>query len=229
MNGSMPSSLMAAFDRQVEQHVRIGAHGEPAVARDFVFQLTRAPAGVADGDQHALRTGAVGDGFEHVDRGGEGDVGGNLQGRGIAAGRRMQYEAAVVLHRAAEHDRLVHHAVAQPVGDFQVDPIEQHLHRHVGGLVDDDAEHALVVVLANIDDGAAEDRIVHRRHRDQEMIGQVQGRRRDGRLVQTARAFLGHTGHDKRLADLTFLHAHYSLLAHSLCSECRKPLAHCAV
>jgi hypothetical protein len=78
--------------------------------------------------------------------------------------------AAVVLHRAAEHDRLGPDAGAQAFGHFQVDAVEQHVHGHVGGLVDDHAEHALFVVFANIDDCPAKDRVAHLRHRDEEMV-----------------------------------------------------------
>jgi len=57
---------------------------------------------------------------------------------------------------------------------LQVDAVEQGFHRHVGRLVDDHAQHALVVMLADIDDGAAEDRILDRWHGDQEMVRKVE-------------------------------------------------------
>jgi hypothetical protein len=69
---------------------------------------------------------------------------------------------------------FVDHLGAQAFGHLQVDALEQHLHRHVGRLVDDDPEHAFFVVLADIHHRAAEDRVVHGRHGDEEMIGQIQ-------------------------------------------------------
>jgi hypothetical protein len=84
----------------------------------------------------------------------------------------------------------------QGVHHLEVDAVEQHVHGHVGRLVDDDAEHALVVVFADIHDRAAENRVIHRRHGDQEMISQVQ-LGLDVLNVHQAlgRVFLGHPGH----------------------------------
>jgi hypothetical protein len=107
----------------------------------------------------------------------------------------MQHEAAVVLHGAAEHDRLVDHVGAQGVGDLEVDAVEQHVHGHVGRLVDDDAEHAFVVVFADVHDRAAENRVTHRRHGDQEMICQVQFGLERAWLHQALGRLLGHPGH----------------------------------
>ncbi|MND06308.1 hypothetical protein D3C83_276010 [compost metagenome] len=59
----------------------------------------------------------------------------------------MQHEAAIGLHRAAEVDRRV---LAIAVTHRERQALEQRLQGHVDGAVDDDAERALVVVLADV-------------------------------------------------------------------------------
>ena len=85
----------------------------------------------------------------------------------------MQHEAAIDLHRAAE----MHRAFAQPgVVERDVDLLEQRGQRHVGRLVDDDAERAVLVVLADVGERVRKMRIRHRRHGDQEVMREIGGR-----------------------------------------------------
>jgi hypothetical protein len=118
----------------------------------------------------------------------------------------MQHKAAVVLDRAAKQDGFVDDGFVDVIGQFQVDPLEQRFHGHVGGLVDDHAEHAFVVVLAYVDDRAAEHRVIHRRHGDQEMIRQVQSGRSRAGVAHVLAGFLGKAKHGQRLANLAILH-----------------------
>ena len=59
------------------------------------------------------------------------------------------------------------------VGERNVDLLEQRRQRHVDRLVDDDAERAVLVVLADVRQRMREMRIGHGRHGDQEMVGQI--------------------------------------------------------
>src|SRR5450830_1089127 len=100
----------------------------------------------------------------------------------------MQHETALDLHRTAEHHRAaiqLRHGVRRIVNDFklEIDAIEQDIHGHVGRLVDDDAERAVLIVLAQIHHGASENRVQHRGHCYQKMIGQVELGSQFGGLV----------------------------------------------
>jgi hypothetical protein len=86
----------------------------------------------------------------------------------------VQHEAALRLNRAAVHDR--------PLGQATVREVERELAQHlaerqVARAVDDDAERAFGVVLADVSDGLVEIRIRHRWHRNQEVILQRLHRR----------------------------------------------------
>src|SRR6218665_1216774 len=58
----------------------------------------------------------------------------------------------------------------------QIDLVEHPLERDVGGLVDDQPERAAFAVLAQVNDTARESGIFQTRHRDQEMMRQIDGR-----------------------------------------------------
>ena len=47
--------------REFEKDARIGRHGQPGVLRQLLLQLARAPAGIAQGNQHAVRAVALAD------------------------------------------------------------------------------------------------------------------------------------------------------------------------
>ena len=85
----------------------------------------------------------------------------------------MQHETTIDLHRSA-----VMHARFPKIGIAQrnIDLFEECRQGHVDRLVDDDAERALVVVLANVDQGVGKVRIRHARHGDQEVMGQADPR-----------------------------------------------------
>lgn len=149
---------------------------EPGIRREFLLQLPRTPAGIAQRDQRLLRAVIVGDRLEYVARGGEADLGGHVQRRLPVPAflAPVQDETAIGLHRAAGQHRLV--VVVHEAGNLQVleDIVEAQLERPVH----DDAHRAVLVVLAQIGDAVREDGILHPRHRDQEMVAQphVHGR-----------------------------------------------------
>src|SRR5450830_886196 len=135
----------ALLHRQVEDDGWIGFDGQPAVAAEFFFQLTGAPARTTQADQHLLRPVAVSDCFQHVFGGSQGNAVGHLQSRRELTHRCMQHKTTLDLHRTAEHHRAaiqLGHGVRRIVNDFEleIDAIEQDIHGHVGRLVDDDAE-----------------------------------------------------------------------------------------
>ena len=130
------------------------------------------PAGVAQRNEHARRALAARDGFQHVLRRREPDVVADRERRLPVAERPVQHEAAVDLDRAAE----MHGRVADVgIRERNVDLLEQRRQHHVGRLVDDDAERAVLVVLADERQRVREIGIGHRRHGDQEVVREVGG------------------------------------------------------
>ena len=82
----------------------------------------------------------------------------------------MQDESAIDLNGTAE----VHRRFAQRgVLERNVDLLEQRRERHVDRLVDDNAERAFGIVLANVGERVRKMRIRHRRHCDQKVVGQI--------------------------------------------------------
>ena len=177
----MPRRRIAAgqprFDGRLEQHAGIGRDGEPGVLRDLLLELSRRPAGVAQRHEHVLRALAARDRLEHVLRRREADV--VVDGeRGLpVAERPVQHEPAVDLDGTAEMHR---HAAQLGVRERDVDLLEQRGERHVGRLVDDDAERAFRTVLADVGERVRKMRVRHRRHGDQEMMREIGGSRPDG-------------------------------------------------
>ena len=116
---------------------------------------------------------AAGNGLEHVLRSRETDfiVDGE---RGLpVAERPVQHEAAIDLHGAAE----MHRPLAQlGIGERNIDLLEERGQRHVRRLVDDDAERAVLVVLADVRQRVRKVRVRHRRHGDQEVMREIGGR-----------------------------------------------------
>src|SRR5690606_4872428 len=113
----------------------------------LVLELPGRPAGIAEGHQDLLRPLASADRLEDVLGRGEADMVLHAQGGLPAARRRMQHETAVGLYRAAEISRR---AGVFAVVQRELQALEQGLQRHVDGTVDDQAERALIVVLADV-------------------------------------------------------------------------------
>ena len=86
--------LVAGFDRGVEQQVAGVGDCEPAIALDLLFQLSRAPAAIAQRKQCVGRGVADCHGFEHIERRRQADVFRDLVAVLLPEiVRRMQHEA----------------------------------------------------------------------------------------------------------------------------------------
>src|SRR4051812_34201010 len=85
-----------------EDQFGVGAAMQPAILLQLTFELTRRPAGIAERQDCARGTGAAGDGFQDVERGGEADTLVDRQG-GILDEEvgAVQHEAALGFHRPA--------------------------------------------------------------------------------------------------------------------------------
>src|SRR5271155_952162 len=59
------------FDIAAEDQIGIGVTMQPAIVLDFAFELACGPAGIAQRQDRMLRPGALGDGFQNIDRGGQ--------------------------------------------------------------------------------------------------------------------------------------------------------------
>src|ERR1700738_1157859 len=94
--------LVLGLDIRAEDQFGIGIAIEPAVLLDLVFQLTRRPPRIAEREHRALRTLAMGDGFENIDRRRQADAVVDRQRRVLDEEiSRVQYEAAPGLDRAS--------------------------------------------------------------------------------------------------------------------------------
>ena len=89
-------------------------------------------------------------------------------------GALVQHEAALGLHRSAEVNGLLGQLLAV---QRELDLAKQLAQRDVEGPVDDQAQGAVLRVLAQVDDGAGEVVVVtHARHGDQELVGEIDRR-----------------------------------------------------
>ena len=89
----------------------------------------------------------------------------------------MQHKAALGLHRPALHDGLLHE-VSTAQGHF--DLVEQFLQVDIGGFVDDQPQCATLTVLTQIHHAAGKLHVLQPRHGDEEVVGQIDGRSRQG-------------------------------------------------
>ena len=138
--------------------------------RKLLLELSRGPARVAERDEHVLRPFAAADRLEDVLRRREAEVIADRERRLPVAERPMEHEPSIDLHGTAE----MHRRLAQrPIAERDVDLLEQRGERHIDRLVDHNAERAFGIVLADVSQRIREMRIRHRRHRDQEVVGQI--------------------------------------------------------
>src|ERR1700704_4637199 len=94
--------LVFFLDVAAEDQVRIGVAMQPAIILDFGFQLSGFPAGVTQRQDGVLRSRALRDRLENIDRRGQANSVVDLQRRILDEEiARMQHEAAAGLDRAA--------------------------------------------------------------------------------------------------------------------------------
>src|SRR5438874_274113 len=88
-------SRQPLFGRRVEDDRVARLDRQPRVLRQLVLELSGRPAGIAEGDEHALGAFAAPDRFEDVLRGGKAEDVAHAQRRLPVAHRRMQHEAPI--------------------------------------------------------------------------------------------------------------------------------------
>src|SRR3954470_9312785 len=67
-------AIVLRTDVGAEDQLGVGAAMQPAIMLQLVFELARRPAGVAERQDRARRSGATGDRFQNIERGGEADA-----------------------------------------------------------------------------------------------------------------------------------------------------------
>src|SRR6185437_3456299 len=151
---------------------------QPAIVLDFALELAGGPAGIAQREDRVLGPAAPGDRLEDVDGGGQANAVVDLQRRILdeeIAG--MQHEAATGLDRAAAKHLHALGVFRQFYLLGLLDDVE--LHQQTGEIdaarraVDDDSHRALGRMRAEIDHRTLEPRIVHHRHRDQDLAVEI--------------------------------------------------------
>src|SRR5690606_14497979 len=96
--------LVAFFGWYAKEDVVRSGDVEPGVLGHFAFELARTPARITERDEQICRATACGHLLKHVARGGEGQLTQRNAGT-VLAGRGVQHEPPVSLHRPAEEDR----------------------------------------------------------------------------------------------------------------------------
>jgi hypothetical protein len=96
--GEFPSG----FEIRSKNQIVVGLNGEPAIGLDFLVELTRRPACIAQREQAAVGPVAVGHGLEDIDGCGQRHIVVNDQRRILDVIRRMQDKTAAGFHRATE-------------------------------------------------------------------------------------------------------------------------------
>jgi hypothetical protein len=67
-------ALVFFIDVVAEDQIRVGVAMQPAIMLDFVFELPRRPAGIAQRQDRVLRSGPLRDRLEDIDGRGQADV-----------------------------------------------------------------------------------------------------------------------------------------------------------
>ena len=194
-----PGAGPALLERQLEHHAWIHRHRGPGVVAQLTLELPGLPAGVAERDEGIRGALAARHGREHVARGGHLDAVGHLVGVVPLPAGAMQHEAAVGVYRPAAQHRLRRDVLARG--------LELHLRQHVREphgqrLVENDAERALVGVLADERDRLGEVRVGELRHRDQQVVREASPHGVGERSLLAVPGFIGGGGAGARRAVL---------------------------
>jgi hypothetical protein len=134
------------------------------------FQLPGIPAGITEGDDNFRGQPGATDRSQHVTRAGQANFAIHCQCRLPEANRPMQHKTTIQLHRATKIDRQAGEAFGI---ELDINFVEQARQIHVDRTIDDNAQRAVLVVLANIDESVGKIRVFKRRHGDEEVIGQI--------------------------------------------------------
>jgi len=137
---------------------------------NLALELPGLPARVAQSDKGILGTCAARHRRQHVARGGHLNMIGNLVGRIPLTARTMQHKAAVGVDRSAlQHRQAADGGILRRQFHLSEHVAQCHLQR----FIEHDAERAAVAVLADQRHAVGEIAVLERRHRDQQLIGQI--------------------------------------------------------
>ena len=159
----------------VEHDGLVGRHRQPRILLDLGIELARSPAGIAQRQQTLARSVALGDRLQHVEAGGQRHRVVDAQAALAGPVRGVQHEAARVVHRAAG---------AQPYPASRRHRRDLELPQQIVELgtlqraIEHQAHRAFRRMRTEIDDALGKARILHRRHRDQQLPGQEIGAER---------------------------------------------------
>src|SRR5688572_10754907 len=106
-SGAAEGGAPAALDVAAVEQLVIAGRGEPAVAAQFLLELSGAPAGIAQSRQPVGGAPPLGDGPEDVEGRREAPAAGHLDRLVAAPVGRVENEAALRLDRAPGMDRHV--------------------------------------------------------------------------------------------------------------------------
>ena len=156
---------------QSEQHVGGRLDGKPGVGAQLALELTGLPAGIPQGDQQAGGVQfAAAHGLQDIPRGGQADLVIDRQGGLPGPQRRMQDKTPVHLHRTT----VEHWLGTADIGRHRdVDLFQQSAQGKVDWPVHHHAKGTIAIVTADVGKRIGKIRVGHRRHGNQEMIGQV--------------------------------------------------------
>src|SRR5690606_8692888 len=94
-------AIIFACEIVIEQEVLLGGAGQPAIAADFLFELSRAPARIAQRHERPGRSPSRRDSAQYVDGGRKAKLVGDRNGGLHLVVRRMQHETAAAIDRAS--------------------------------------------------------------------------------------------------------------------------------
>jgi hypothetical protein len=175
-----------------EQEGLVGLAGQPDVLLQFLLELPRAPAGIAQGQEGVAGPAVVaGHGLQDVARASESYAAIHpCTGLAVQIVGGVQHKAALALHRAAVHDRVG--------GDFlsrlNPQPLQQAIcGETVDGAVKDEAVGVAGGMAADIDHGALKPGVADAGHGDQGAARERAGHRIE-RAIGRAWATISHEG-----------------------------------
>src|SRR6056297_690315 len=160
----------ALIDWQIEQDVSLGHHVQPGVVAHFVLQLSGIPARIAQRHEKLLRPVPFSDGFENIARGRHRDARPDPHAGFPDRWPGMQHEAALGMHGTALVDQNI---VEVSTAAFDADLVENVGQGDPGGSIDGDSERALVIVLTQQGNATGKVRVIHARHRDEELMFEI--------------------------------------------------------
>ena len=154
----------------MEQQRLIGGYAQPGIALDFLFQLSGGPAGIAKRQQAFAWATTAGNRAQDIHTRGQGQTSAKTQATLRRPVIRVQHKAAPGFHWAArdQPDLALRRHGLQPK------LLQQFVKRQpFNRAIDDQPHRPLSGMVAQTDNALREAFILHPRHCDQQMPGQV--------------------------------------------------------